>query len=78
VNAPGNDLLIVIISLGVMVPWIGWTVRRGLQSRRLPIGRGYVERDERPAPYWVLLTIYLLVALVLGFNGVKLLVGLVG
>jgi hypothetical protein len=52
-----EDVLVGLITLA-LVPWIGWTVARGLRSNRLPIGRNYVDRLERPAPFALLLTLY--------------------
>ncbi|MDP8913558.1 MAG: hypothetical protein M3N39_08285 [Pseudomonadota bacterium] len=57
-----ENLLVALVSLG-LVPWIIWTVRRGLRSGMLPIGRGYVRRDERPQAFNMLLWVYALVAL---------------
>ena len=52
-----ENLLVALVSLG-LVPWIIWTVRRGLHSGMLPIGRAYVRRDERPQAFNILLWIY--------------------
>jgi hypothetical protein len=52
-----EDLLVGIIALAV-VPWSLWIIRRGLRDGRLPIGRGYVRREERPTPFNVLLLLY--------------------
>ena len=57
-----ENLLVALVSLG-LVPWIIWTVRRGLRSGMLPIGRGHVRRDDRPSAFNMLLTAYALVAL---------------
>ena len=57
-----EELLVALVSLG-LVPWIIWTVRRGLRSGMLPIGRGYVRRDDRPSAFNMLLGVYALVAL---------------
>lgn len=57
-----EQLLVALVSLG-LVPWIIWTVRRGLRSGMLPIGRGYVRRDDRPQAFNLLLWVYALVAL---------------
>ena len=57
-----EELLVAIVSLG-LVPWIIWTVRRGLSSGMLPIGRSHVRRDERPQAFNILLGVYGLVAL---------------
>ena len=60
--SPSEDLLVALVSLG-LVPWIIWTVRRGLHSGMLPIGRTYVRRDERPQAFNMLLWVYGAVAL---------------
>jgi len=61
-----ENLLVAIVSLG-LVPWIIWTVRRGLRSGMLPIGGTHVRRDERPAAFNMLLWVYALVALLAVF-----------
>ena len=57
-----EELLVALVSLG-LVPWIIWTVRRGLRSGMLPIGRTHVHRDQRPQAFNMLVWIYALVAL---------------
>ena len=52
-----ENLLVALVSLG-LVPWIVWTVRRGLHSGMLPIGRAYVRRDERPSAFTMLVWVY--------------------
>jgi hypothetical protein len=52
-----ENLLVALVSLA-LVPWIIWTVRRGLHSGMLPIGRTYVRRDERPSAFNMLVGIY--------------------
>jgi hypothetical protein len=64
-------LLVGIIGLG-LIPWIVWTLRRGLRDGRLPIGRAYVRRDERRGAYNVLLGFYLIAMLIAGFIGLDL------
>ena len=46
-----------LISLVAMV-WALWTLRRGLGDGRLPIGRAYVRRAERPAAFRLLAVVY--------------------
>jgi hypothetical protein len=53
-----EDTLVGLVAGAVVLPWIVWTLYRGLSGGRLPIGRGYVVRDERPVPFWVLFSIY--------------------
>ena len=75
VSTPSPDeLLVGLISLGV-VPWIAWTLRRGLASRRLPVGRGYVVHAERPRAFAALLVLYVFAMLGMGWIGVDLLTG---
>ena len=70
-----DDLLVGVISLG-LVPWIAWIVARGLRDGRLPIGRGYVRKDERRGAFTVLLGFYLISAGLVGLIGLDLLLGL--
>jgi hypothetical protein len=56
--------LVGLVALGV-IPWIAWTVQRGLREARLPIGRTYVHRAERPGVFNALLVFYLLSALLM-------------
>lgn len=57
-----EDTLMGLIALA-LVPWIGWTVLRGVRDERLPIGRAYVSRSERPGAYWVLMVLWVAMAL---------------
>jgi len=76
-TASGSDeLLVGALCLAVVLPWIGWTLWHGVRNARLPIGRGYVERAERPGPFHLLLTLYILAALLIAFIAVDLLFGL--
>jgi hypothetical protein len=75
ITSRSDDLLVGIIGLG-LIPWIGWTLRRGLRDGRLPIGRAYVRRDARRGAYNVLLGFYLIAMLVVGFIGLDLIFGL--
>ena len=58
-----EDVLVGLVAV-VLVPWIGWTLQRGFREKRLPIGRTYVGRDERPAAFVVLVAFYLIMALI--------------
>jgi hypothetical protein len=53
-----SENVLVGLIAGALVPWIGWRVARAVRERRLPIGRGYVSRDERAGAYWVLCGFY--------------------
>ncbi|WP_166038577.1 hypothetical protein [Sphingosinicella sp. YJ22] len=68
-----EELIVGLLCLVVILPWIAWTVRRGLASGRMPIGRGKVERDERPGAFRVLLGLYILAAAMIAFAGLDLL-----
>jgi hypothetical protein len=70
-----EDVLVGIIAAVVVVPWTTWTIWRGLRNGRLPIGRGYVQRDERAGPFWVLLALYVAAALTAAFISLDLLFG---
>jgi len=54
----GTDIVIGLIAL-LLVPWLLWTMRRGLRDGRLPIARSYVERAERPGAFRFMLVLYL-------------------
>ena len=68
-----EELIVGALCLLVILPWIAWTVRRGLATARMPIGRGYVERAERPGAFRVLLGLYILAGAMLAFAGLDLL-----
>jgi hypothetical protein len=68
-----EELIVGALCLLVILPWIAWTVRRGLASGRMPIARGYVERAERPGAFRVLLGLYILAAALIAFAGLDLL-----
>ena len=70
-----EDTLVGIIAAVVVVPWTVWTISRGLRDGKLPIGRAYVRRDERAAPFWVLLALYVAAAGMAVFISLDLLFG---
>jgi hypothetical protein len=76
VTGTPDELLVGTLCLLIVVPWIAWTLRRGLSQGALPVGRGYVRRDERPGPFWALLASYVVAILLMGFIGIDLLFGL--
>jgi hypothetical protein len=53
-----------LISLGAVF-WSLWTLRRGLREGRLPIGRAYVLRQERPGAFRLVAALYAAAALLL-------------
>ena len=69
-----EDGLVGLIALA-LIPWIGWTVRRGLKDGKLPIGRSYVRRDERPGAYRALLGLWVAMAVISAMIGLDLLFG---
>jgi len=76
VTGSPEELLVGTLCLLIVAPWIAWTIRRGFSEGRLPIGRGYVERDERPGPFRALLASYAVAILLMAFIGLDLLFGL--
>jgi len=42
----------------------------------LPVGRGYVRREERPGPFRALLASYVVAILLMAFIGIDLIFGL--
>ena len=72
-----DELVVGLICLAV-VPWLAFRLRRGLSEGRLPIGRGYVLRDERAGAFTALFGFYVLAALGMAFIGLDLLFGLTG
>jgi hypothetical protein len=67
-----EDGLMGLLSLAV-VPWIGSIMYRGLREHRLPIGRGHVLRDERPAAFNMLFFLYAASAILMLLIGLDLL-----
>ena len=72
ITSRSDDLLVGLIGLGLL-PWIGWTLHRGMRDGRLPIGRTYVRRDERRGAYRMLLTLYVAAALLVAYITLDLL-----
>ena len=66
--------LVGLVALGV-IPWIAWTLRRGLQEKRLPIGRTHVQRGARPGVFKALIVFYVAAALLMGVIALDLLFG---
>jgi hypothetical protein len=71
----GETILVGLIALG-LVPWIGWTLARGLRDGRLPIARAYVVRAERGGAFHVLLALYAIALALAAFIAADLLLGL--
>ena len=70
-----EDIVIGLIALA-LVPWICWTLARGLKDGRLPIGRAFVARSERRGAFAVLLLLYIVAASLAALIAVDLLFGL--
>jgi hypothetical protein len=68
-----EETLVGIVALAV-VPWIAWTLRRGLRDGRLPIFRSYVDRSERPTAFGVLFIFFVGAAVLMTFIAFDLLV----
>lgn len=71
----GMDIAMGIIAL-LAVPWLFWTMRRGLGSGRLPIARSYVDRSERPGAFHFMLALYLVILIGIAVVAADLLLGL--
>lgn len=69
-----QDMLVGLVALGA-VPWIGWTLRRGLAAGRLPIGKRYVERGTRPGAYRALIAFYAAAMAMMAFIAADLILG---
>ena len=72
-----DELVVGLICLAA-VPWLALRLRRGLGEGRLPIGRGYVLRDERAGAFHTLFGAYVLAAFGMAFIGLDLLFGFTG
>ena len=71
-----EEMFVGALCLLVILPWIALAMRRGLANARMPIGRGYVERAERPGAFRVLLALYVAAAAGVAFIGLDLLFGI--
>ena len=70
-----EDTLVGLISL-LAAAWIAWILVRAVRDQRLPIGKGEVRRDERPAAFRALFVFYVAAALGMAFVGLDLLFGI--
>jgi hypothetical protein len=70
-----ENVLVGLVALG-LVPWIGWTMARGMRDGRLPIGRAFVHREERAGPFYLLLALYAVAMIGVAAIGADLLLGL--
>ena len=71
----GMDIVIGLIAL-LLVPWLLWTMRRGLNEGRLPIARSYVHRAERAGPFWFMFALYVAILVTVTMIAADLLFGL--
>jgi hypothetical protein len=53
-----SENVLVGLIAAALVPWIGWRLARALRERRLPMGKGYVSRNERPGAFHLLFAFY--------------------
>lgn len=70
--ARDENLLVGLVAL-LLLPWIVWTMMRGIREGRLPIARAYVVRDERAGPFFVLMALYAAVLLLIAAIAIDLL-----
>lgn len=70
-----EDGLMGLISLGA-AGWALWTLRRGSNEHRLPVGRTHVRRAERPGTFRLLCWLYAFAILLLALIGADLLLHL--
>ena len=71
-----SENVLVGLIAATVVPWIGWTLARGIRAGRLPIGRAYVRREERQGPFNLLFGFYVVAALMAAVIALDLLFGL--
>lgn len=71
----GMDIAMGVVAL-LAVPWLLWTMRRGLRSGRLPIARSHVERAERPGAFRFMLALYVVILIGVAVIAADLLLGL--
>lgn len=72
---PSEDMLVALIAFAA-VPWIMWILLRAWREQRLPIGRDYVYRQQRPGAFQVLLLVYVASAAAMLFISLDLILGL--
>jgi hypothetical protein len=71
----GEDSLVGLVAAGAVF-WVLAVLRRGLRDARLPVGRSYVRRDERPGAFRTVAILYGAAALLLAFIALDLLFAL--
>ena len=70
-----ENTLVGFVAGAVVLPWVVLTLARAVREGRLPIGRGYVLRAERPGAYWVLFGFYAASAVLAAVIALDLLFG---
>jgi hypothetical protein len=70
-----EDLLFALVALA-LVPAIAFMMRRGLRAGRMPIGRAYVRRDERPGGFNALFLLYIAAMVFLAIMAADLILNL--
>jgi hypothetical protein len=70
-----EDLFVGLVALAALL-WLIAILRRGMRDQQLPVGRGRVLRRERPAAFHSLFAFYIGAALLMGFIGLDLLIGI--
>ena len=70
-----EDLLVGLFALA-LVPLIAMRMLRGLRTRRLPLYRTYLGRDEDETRFWSLLALHGVSLLLIAFIAADLLLGL--
>lgn len=68
----GEDALVGLVAAGAVI-WALAVLRRGLRDSRLPVGRAYIRRDERPGAFRTVAVLYGVAALLLAFIALDLL-----
>jgi hypothetical protein len=69
-----EEAIVGIVALGT-IPFVISILRRGFRDGGLPIGKGRVNRGERPGAFAVLACFYVAAALMMLYVGVDLLIG---
>jgi hypothetical protein len=70
-----EDALVGLVALA-LVPWIIWTMMRGIREGRLPMARGHVARVERRAAFNVLMGLYAIMLVLAAIIALDLLLGI--
>ena len=74
-NLRTEDALVGLVALA-LVPWIIWTMLRGLRDGRLPMARGHVVRAERTGAFNILMGLYAIMLVLVAVIALDLLLGI--